>query len=135
MTCDMNLLAALTLPGTARSVPHARSFLRDTLVPAHLAPDDDLLDNMVLVVDEFAGNSIRHTASGQGGKFTVALWRGHGVLRAEVTDDGAGGARPILRPEPDGECGRGLHIVAALAVRWGHRAEGARTTVWAEFPG
>ncbi|WP_169807933.1 ATP-binding protein [Actinomadura hibisca] len=135
MNCDMTLLAALTLPGTARSVAHARSFLRDTLVPAYLAPGDELLDDMVLVVDEFAGNGIRHTASGDGGKFTVALWKGHGVLRAEVTDDGADGARPTLQPEPDDETGRGLHIVAALAMRWGHRANGARTTVWADFPG
>jgi hypothetical protein len=33
-----------------------------------------------------------------------------------------------------GESGRGLHIIAALAERWGHRADGARTTVWADFP-
>jgi anti-sigma regulatory factor (Ser/Thr protein kinase) len=93
-----------------------------------------LLDDMALVVDEFAGNGIRHTASGRGGKIDVALWAGDGVLRAEVTDEGAGGARPVMRDAADGESGRGLHIVAALAERWGHRADGARTTVWADFP-
>ncbi|WP_433154152.1 ATP-binding protein [Actinomadura nitritigenes] len=51
-----------------------------------------------------------------------------------MTDDGAGGARPVVRSEPDGESGRGLHIVAALAKAWGHRPDGPGTTVWAEFP-
>ncbi|MEU5988901.1 ATP-binding protein [Spirillospora sp. NPDC047418] len=53
---------------------------------------------------------------------------------AGLVDEGAGGARPVMRDAADGESGRGLHIVAALAERWGHRADGARTTVWADFP-
>ena len=122
---ELRLLAVLTLPGVTRSVRHARLFLRDTLVPEHVAPGDDLLDDMALVVGEFAGNGIRHTASGRGGKIDIALWAGGGVLRAEVTDEGAGGARPVVRDAADGESGRGLHIVAALAERWGHRADGA----------
>jgi anti-sigma regulatory factor (Ser/Thr protein kinase) len=130
---ELRLLGVLTLPGVERSVRHARLFIRDTLVPEHVAPGDELLDDMALVVDEFAGNGIRHTASGRGGKIHVALWAGRGVLRAEVSDDGAGGARPALR-EADDESGRGLHIVDALASRWGHRPDGPRTTVWAEFP-
>ncbi|MFA1551152.1 ATP-binding protein [Actinomadura chokoriensis] len=130
---ELRLLAVLTLPGVERSVRHARLFLRDTLVPDHVAPGGELLDDMALVVDEFAGNCIKHTASGRGGKFHVALWAGDGVLRAEVSDEGASGARPVLRDAADGESGRGLLIVAALASRWGHRADGPRTTVWAEF--
>ncbi|MFB4309947.1 ATP-binding protein [Actinomadura sp. GTD37] len=131
---ELRLLAVLTLPGVARSVRHARLFLRDTLVPEHVAPGDELLDDMALVVGEFPGNGIRHTASGRGGKIDIALWAGGGVLRAEVTDEGAGGARPVMRDAADGESGRGLHIAAALAERWGHRADGVRTTVWADFP-
>ncbi|TDD62788.1 ATP-binding protein [Actinomadura darangshiensis] len=130
---ELRLLGVLTLPGVERSVRYARLFLRDTLVPDHLAPGDELLDDMVLVVDEFACNGIRHTASGRGGKIHISLWSGPGVLRAEVSDDGADGARPALRDAPDDESGRGLHIVAALASRWGHRPDGTRTTVWADF--
>lgn len=129
----MELLGALTLPGVDRSVPYARLFLRDTLVPGHISPGSELLADMALVVDELAANGIRHTASGKGGKITIALWAGCGVLRAEVTDDGAGGARPVVRSEPGGESGRGLHIVAALARAWGHRPDGLGTTVWADF--
>lgn len=130
---DMTVLAVLTLPGVARSAPYARRFLHDTLVPGHLGPRDELLDDLVLVVDEFVGNGIRHTASGRGGKVTISLLRGQGLLRAEVTDDGADGARPVMREHPQGESGRGLHIVEAVATRWGHRPDGACTTVWAEF--
>lgn len=131
---ELRLLAVLTLPGVKRSVRNARLFVRDTLVPEHVAPGSELLDDMELVVDELAGNCVKHTASGRGGKFHIALWAGDGILRAEVSDEGACGARPTLRDAPDGESGRGLHIVAALAAQWGHRPDGARTTVWAEFP-
>lgn len=134
MTPGLELLAVLTLPGVERSARHARGFLRDTLVPAHVRPGDAVLDDMALVVGEFAANGVRHTASGRGGKISIALWAGAGVLRAEVADDGAGGARPRMRDGADGESGRGLHIVAALAARWGHRPDGDRTVVWAEFP-
>jgi anti-sigma regulatory factor (Ser/Thr protein kinase) len=132
---ELTLLAELTLPGTERSVRLARAFLRDTLVPAYVAPGDELLDDVVLVVDELAANGVRHTASGRGGTISIAVLVGDGVLRAEVTDDGAGGATPVLRAASNGESGRGLHIVDALASRWGHRTCGVRTTVWAEFPG
>lgn len=131
---ELELLAVLTLPGVERSVRHARLFLRDTLVPDLVPPGDELLDDMALVVAEFAGNGIRHTASGRGGEIHIALWAGDGVLRAEVSDDGADGERPVLRDAQDGESGRGLRIVDAIAARWGHRPDGPRTTVWAEFP-
>ncbi|MCP2341220.1 ATP-binding protein [Actinomadura rupiterrae] len=134
MNTEMTVLASLTLPGHPRSVRYARRFLRDTLVPMYVVDGGDVLDDLTLVVDEFAGNAIRHTASGRGGRLTIALLRGAGVVRVEVTDDGAGGGRPELRPSPEGESGRGLHIVQALCSTWGHRADGERTTVWADIP-
>ncbi|GAA2452414.1 hypothetical protein GCM10010191_83390 [Actinomadura vinacea] len=127
------VLAELTLPGTLCSVRHARLFLRDTLVPGHLAAGDEALDDMTLVVDELAANGVRHTGSGRGGKISIALLAGPEVLRAEVSDDGADGARPVLRKASTGETGRGLHIVDALASCWGYRPDGVRTTVWADF--
>ncbi|MBW8483235.1 ATP-binding protein [Actinomadura parmotrematis] len=135
MSDELRVLAALTLPGMNRSVALTRRFLRDTLVPAHVAARAGVLDDMVLVVDELAGNAVRHTASGRGGTFTVTLLRGPGVLRVEVVDDGAGGARPSVQTGACGESGRGLCIVDALAVRWGHRPHGRGTVVWAEFAG
>ncbi|MFC4909202.1 ATP-binding protein [Actinomadura gamaensis] len=132
MNTQMTVLASLTLPGHPRSVRHARRFLRDTLVPAHATDGGEVLDDLTLVVDEFAGNAIRHTASGRGGQVTIALLLGSGAVRVEVTDDGADGRRPEVRDAPEDESGRGLHIVQALAAAWGHRADGHRTTVWAD---
>ncbi|WP_165970742.1 ATP-binding protein, partial [Actinomadura sp. 6K520] len=59
---------------------------------------------------------------------------GDGVYRLEVADDGAAGVRPHVKAEVGAESGRGMRIVAALASRWGFRADGHRTVVWAEFP-
>lgn len=135
MSGELSLIATVTLPGVEQSVRYARRFLVDMLVPGHLAPGDEVLYDMELVVDEVVGNCIRHTESGNGGKVTIALLKGRGVIRPEVTDDGASGERPHLTADPDGESGRGLHIVNALTACWGYRESGVRTTVWAEFPG
>ena len=126
----MSVLGAIMLPGVERSVGCARRFLRDVLGPDHPG-----LHDLAVVVSELVGNGIKHTASGRGGKVRILLAQGKDVLHAEVTDDGADGARPDLRDgECDGESGRGLRIVEALTLSWGHHADGVRTTVWAEFP-
>jgi hypothetical protein len=56
-----------------------------------------------------------------------------GVVRVEVAD-GRTERLPVLR-EPDGEGGRGLVLVAALAERWGvePRIGMAHKVVWAEL--
>lgn len=127
MTAEMTVLGEITLPGVERSAVYARQFLQDTLGVAHPA-----LADLQVCACELFNNGLRHTKSGRGGRITVKLVRAASALRIEVTDDGAGGARPRLR-RPDGEGGRGLHIVEALAVRWGCIPIGDRTTVWAEF--
>jgi anti-sigma regulatory factor (Ser/Thr protein kinase) len=126
---DPAVLGAITLPGLRRSVAYARAFLRDLLPPGH-----PLLDDLVTVGSETVCNAVTHTASGDpGGRVTVVLLADRDAYRLEVTDDGAGGARPCLRAEDGGEGGRGMRIVDALARRWGHRADGDRTVVWVEF--
>ncbi|MBC6461836.1 ATP-binding protein [Actinomadura sp. HBU206391] len=112
------------------SAARARHFLRD-----NLGPGSADLDDMALCVTELVANGVKHTDSGRGGKLMILLAKGRGVIRIEVTDDGAGGARPCPRDDPEAESGRGLRIVEALAMRWGHCADGVRTTVWVEFPG
>lgn len=122
------MLGQITLPGLRRSVAHVRTFLRD-LLPGH-----PLLEDLVTVGSETVCNAVTHTASGRtGGQVTVVLLVDGGAYRLEVTDDGADGARPSLQAENRGESGRGMRIVDALARRWGHREDGDRTVVWAEF--
>lgn len=124
------MLGTLTLPGVGRSVGHARSFIRD-LVPE----GETALDDMLVVGSETVCNAIRHTASGDiCGQVTVTLGAGRGVYRLEVADDGARGGRPYVKGEDGGEGGRGMRLVQGLALRWGYRADGDRTIVWAEFP-
>ncbi|CND46846.1 Histidine kinase-%2C DNA gyrase B-%2C and HSP90-like ATPase [Mycobacterium tuberculosis] len=123
------VLGEVTLPGVRRSVGVARGFVRD------LAADLPAVDDLVTVVSETVANAVTHTASGlPGGSVTVVLTEGAGVYRLEVADDGAAGGRPHVKAEPGAETGRGMRIVEALAARWGFRADGPRTVVWAEFP-
>ncbi|WP_254707815.1 ATP-binding protein, partial [Streptomyces lunaelactis] len=55
-----------------------------------------------------------------------------GILRVEIHDSGDGCVR-LSPPHPEGEGGRGLVLVAALADKWGvgERCPGKR--VWCEF--
>jgi anti-sigma regulatory factor (Ser/Thr protein kinase) len=127
-TPDRVVIGEIMLPGVRRSVGCARSFVRN------VAADHPRLDDMVMVVSETVANAIRHTASGaEGGLVTVQVAVGDGVYRIEVADDGAAGRRPYVKDETGAETGRGMRIVEALASRWGFRADGHRTVVWAEF--
>ncbi|WP_169806463.1 ATP-binding protein [Actinomadura latina] len=123
------VLGEITLPGARRSVGVARSFVRG------LAAGLPAVDDLVMVVSETVANAVAHTASGmEGGRVTVVLTVGDGVYRLEVVDDGAACGRPHVKDEVGAETGRGMRIVAALSARWGFRADGPRTVVWAEFP-
>ncbi|MDL4776560.1 MULTISPECIES: ATP-binding protein [Thermomonosporaceae] len=131
MANELSVLGSITLPGKGRSARYLRVFARDILGPAH-----PRLDDIGLCLTEKFTNATLHTASGQGGWVTVRVRGVHGLVRTEVTDDGADGRRPRSRPpEPDAFCerGRGLLLLSALADRWGFDEAGARTVVWAEF--
>ncbi|SPT60321.1 anti-sigma F factor [Actinomadura madurae] len=128
-TRDRVVVGEIMLPGVRRAVGCARGFVRN------VAAGHPALDDMVMVVSETVANAITHTASGrEGGLVTVVVAVEAGTYRLEVADDGAAGGRPHIKAEAGAETGRGMRIVEALAARWGFRADGARTVVWAEFP-
>ena len=90
-------------------------------------------------VSELCTNAITHTASGQGGAFTVEVdLPRDGVARLAVTDDGGGPSLPVARPldpltaDMMAEGGRGLALVAAYTSRWGYVEDGPGLIVWAE---
>jgi hypothetical protein len=57
-----------------------------------------------------------------------------GTVEVRVTDGGSGDRRPNARPAgPEAIDGRGLHIVGALATRWGVDRDGLGQSVWAEL--
>ncbi|WP_244298892.1 ATP-binding protein [Micromonospora cremea] len=122
-------------------VPHhptgarlARHRLADDL--ADVVPPT-LLADLIAVLAELVGNAVRHARPLPGGVVRVA-WRlrpsADGPrIQLRVTDGGAGTGPRIRTANPDAADGRGLHIVAGLATRWGVERDGLGQRVWAEF--
>ncbi|MFD3502822.1 ATP-binding protein [Streptomyces sp. NPDC058678] len=87
-------------------------------------------DEAELLVTELATNVVKHV--GEGASATLILeWRGE-RLRLEVHDESR------VMPSPgtaacDAECGRGLHLLAALAVDWGTVLTAVGKAVWCEI--
>ena len=136
-----------TLSGVPASVSEARRFVAGLLAGC---PAREVL---VTCVSELCTNAVTHTASGQGGAFTVEVdLPRDGVARIAVTDDGGpslpavGALDPaaldpaLLDPAAAGlavldlmaEGGRGLALVAASTSRWGYAEAGPGLTAWAE---
>ncbi|WP_256462773.1 ATP-binding protein [Streptomyces sp. ICN903] len=129
---------AFRLPATGTSVAEARRRVLARLTEWDFGTV--IRDDAQLVVSELFTNAVRHTDSE---KVDCEL-RVTGVrLRLAVTDQGFGPARHTggpagLCPETgraEGENGRGLLLVSALAEAWGVRpgAGGRGHTVWAEL--
>ena len=131
-----------TFRGIPASVSQARRFV------AELLPGCPAREVLMTCVSELCANAITHTASGQGGAFTVEVdLPRDGVARIAVTDDG-GPSLPVARSldplaadpaalDPAAldlmaEGGRGLALVAACTSRWGYAEDGPGLTVWAE---
>ncbi|WP_244295110.1 ATP-binding protein [Micromonospora orduensis] len=96
-----------------------------------------LLADLIAVLAELVGNAVRHARPLPGGVVRVA-WRLRPSLEGpriqlRVTDGGAGGGPRLRTASPDAADGRGLHIVAGLATRWGVEHDGMGQRVWAEF--
>ncbi|MEU4398571.1 ATP-binding protein [Micromonospora orduensis] len=96
-----------------------------------------LLADLIAVLAELVGNAVRHARPLPGGVVRVA-WRLRPSLEGpriqlRVTDGGAVGAPRLRTASPHAADGRGLHIVAGLATRWGVERDGMGQRVWAEF--
>ncbi|MEU7852784.1 ATP-binding protein [Nonomuraea sp. NPDC049141] len=126
-------LAEIVLPGVKRSVSVARRCVGEVL---RVAGHEDV-DDVQLVVSELITNAVAHTASGEPGGFVTVEVTSLDAATAyiEVIDEGAAVTVPEVRNADVGECGgRGLWLVAAVAVGWGVRDEGyRRRVVWAEM--
>ena len=111
-------------PGTAGYVGRVRRWLRAALGAC------PTVDDAVLLASEVITNALEHSASGQGGTFTVTVLHRSADVRVEVTDQGG----PWL---PDGASnglhGRGLVIVGTVACAWGITGDDSGRTVWFEL--
>ncbi len=112
-------------PGEERQLSVLRRWL------ASLLPPGPARDDVVTVANELGCNAIRHTLSGQGGRFTVEVtWHG-AVVRVAVADSGAA-TGPVEIDDPGSEHGRGLVIVRGLSVRRGACGDHRGRLVWAD---
>jgi CheY-like chemotaxis protein len=117
----------LALPRDPASLAIAREHVRRQL---HAWALPSLVDAVVLVVSELAGNAVEHARSGFGLRLELRNAR---VLRVEVVDHGPGSPE-LQRQDTASERGRGLLVVSQLSSSWGIEAiEGNGKTVWAEL--
>jgi anti-sigma regulatory factor (Ser/Thr protein kinase) len=105
------------------SVRAARSFVREL---ADGAGAD--AEAAALLASELAANAVIHAKSA----FEVRVAEQGKVLRVEIVND-APEMLAALREPSDGS-GRGLHIVDALASRWGTDVMEREKVVWFELP-
>jgi anti-sigma regulatory factor (Ser/Thr protein kinase) len=106
------------------SVRHARHLLRDPLKRWGL---EDLLPITELLVSELVTNAIRYAK----GDIRLRIVREPESVVCEVHDTSPALPR-VLQVDRDAENGRGLHVVAQLANRWGTRRTHSGKVVWCE---
>lgn len=127
----MPVLAQRRFAGQAPAVGQARRF-----VAGVLGDDWPGLDEVLVLVSEVASNAVKHSASGDGGTFEIAVSAEGDSVRVEVADQG-GGSEPKVTDE--NTCtdvltgGRGLRIVDMLAAKWGHAGDELGRVVWFEY--
>lgn len=106
------------------SVPMARSFV----LSADWAEDDETKDRLAVITSELVTNAVLHART----TIRVSVTAAPGRIRVDVSDSST---RPVVvktygRAAPTG---RGLHVVGALADRWGIDTTGDGKTVWFEL--
>lgn len=108
-----------------QAVAEARHFLRGTLQAWGI--DDDTTDTAVLCLSELVTNAVIHSHAG----CVVQVLLEDDVLTTTVRDAGTTeDATPEALDDPLVVHGRGLHLVEALAQRWGYELDTVGTTVW-----
>jgi anti-sigma regulatory factor (Ser/Thr protein kinase) len=114
-----------TYPADPAQVRHARAAL------AALLDGCPRADDAILIASEFATNSVLHSASGDGGDFTLRAEFHQDYVRIEVEDAGGpwhGGACHNGRPH-------GFDVVDAIAgpQNWGITGDTSGRTAWAQL--
>ena len=114
--------------GHADQVAAARRFVASAIQGGGPARDVSRL-----LVSEAATNAVLHSATGDGGSFSVAYLLSDHLLRVEV-HDGGGPSGPRRRVHHlESMTGRGLELFDALSDRWGVDGSPDGWTVWFEL--
>jgi anti-sigma regulatory factor (Ser/Thr protein kinase) len=116
--------ASASFPAAAASVPTARRFVRSTLASIGLSAAWDAAE---LLVSEVVTNAVLHART----EFTVEVHREADVVRVSVHD-----RSPVIPKQRihgiDSTTGRGMRLVATLAVAWGVDRHDGGKAVWFE---
>ena len=114
--------------GQADQVAAARRFVASAIQAGGPARDVSRL-----LVSEAATNAVLHSASGNGGTFSVQYLISDDLLRVEIHDAG-GPTSPRRRVHHlESMTGRGLDLFDALSDRWGVDGTSTGRTVWFEL--
>ena len=114
--------------GQADQVAAARRFVASAIHDGGPARDVSRL-----LVSEAATNAVLHSASGDGGTFSVGYLVSDHLLRVEIRD-GGGPSGPRRRVHHlESMTGRGLDLFDALSDRWGVDGGPAGWTIWFEL--
>jgi anti-sigma regulatory factor (Ser/Thr protein kinase) len=114
--------------GDADQVAAARRFVASAIRSTGPARDVSRL-----LVSEAATNAVLHSASGNGGTFSVEYLISNDLLRVEV-HDGGGPTGPRRRVHHlESMTGRGLDLFDALSDRWGVEGDADGWTIWFEL--
>jgi|1186.fasta_scaffold393357_1 serine/threonine-protein kinase RsbW len=125
---DRVLIWRRSFPGLAGHVRQAREFA------GFLLADLPHVDDVVLVVSEFAANALRHTASSRpGGSYLLEVRRWRYGASVALTDQGSHKVPRVPEPDDLSECGRGLQTVRALATEWHWTGDSRGRTFTAAF--
>lgn len=111
----------------ARDVSRLRRLAKEFLTDLKLSPA--ARDDALLIISELVTNAVLHALPPTALRVRCIQRQ---VLRIEVTD---GGPQPDPPPRVDeqGEHGRGMQIVAAMAIRHGTVTHAGGATRWAEL--
>lgn len=124
----MGVLAVNRDPASAARVRHsiADDLLRHDVVP-------DRIDDVVLVVNELVTNAVQHAAARADDELDVVWEVAPDYVLVQVADSSRELPRRHTTSDTLGR-GRGLSIVAALALDWGVRRTSQGKQVWARIP-
>ena len=120
---------ALTLPATGDAVGAGRSEIESFLSRSFTEPGR-AVDDAVLVGSELLTNAVRVGAPVLGLRLDVHV----DEIEVAVRDDMPGRPEPRPDPGPTDAAGRGLGVVARVALEWGVRELDAGKVVWVRLP-
>ncbi|MEI2716777.1 MAG: ATP-binding protein [Candidatus Nanopelagicales bacterium] len=115
------------LPDGPQAAGQARRLVRDVLETVRAT---HLLDDALLIVSELATNAVRYGT----GPISAHISIDDHALTIAIQDGRASDLpypKILTQTEPDG---RGMHLVSAMASRWGWDRDQDSKVVWAEIP-